>query len=123
MVSLLRTAKIFVLPSCIDENGDTEGSATAALEAMACGTISLVSRVGGNTGSIESGKGADYFDPADSDSLAKKIGFVLSLERDQEKEWRRLGRQYVIDHYDWNTILLSYLNKRSVCSPIKISCA
>ena len=107
LVPLLRSCDLYVLPSCIDAKGDTEGSATAALEAMACGSIALVSDVGGNSGSIEDGRGAFYFRPADSRDLADRVRQVLS--RTDLSEQRRLGREYVVSRYAWPQAIAGYL--------------
>lgn len=107
LVPLLRTCALYVLPSCIDAKGDTEGSATAALEAMASGAISLVSEVGGNVGSVEDGRGAFYFKPADAQDLAAKIRAALA--RTDLAEQRRAGRDYVIGRYAWPQTIAAYM--------------
>jgi len=71
IIPLLQSVDIYVLPSCIDKRGDTEGSATAALEAMACGTPAVISKVGGNIGAINDGTGAYYFQPENSKEMAE----------------------------------------------------
>ncbi len=44
---IYRNADVFVIPSIINENGETEGLGTVALEAMACGLPVIGTNVGG----------------------------------------------------------------------------
>ncbi|RMH56955.1 MAG: glycosyltransferase family 4 protein [Candidatus Hydrogenedentota bacterium] len=109
IVDWMRSADLFVLPSCIDSRGDTEGSATIALEAMACGTIALVSEVGGNIGAVQEGEGAYYFPPADVEALAGKINEILSFDTDHAIEQQRRATLFVRNHYSWEKIVGKYL--------------
>ena len=109
MVPLLQSADLFVLPSCIDRNGDTEGSATAALEAMACGTPAIIGRVGGNIGAVEDGCGAFYFESGNVSDLAEKI---LGLLKNPELliQNKAEARKYVVYHYTWSKIVETYID-------------
>lgn len=108
LVPILQSVDLHVLPSCVDSNGDTEGSATAAFEAMSCGTPSIVSRIGGNIGALEEGKGAYYFESSNSQDLADKILLLLAdkalLDRNKNE-----ARNYIKDHYSWEASISSYL--------------
>ena len=108
IIQLLQSVDLYVLPSCIDKNGDTEGSATAALEAMACGTPAIVSKVGGNIGAIFDGKGAYYCKPANVKNLAKKILHLLEDEK-LHKERRKKARIFVSNNYSWEIIINKYI--------------
>jgi glycosyltransferase involved in cell wall biosynthesis len=109
IVPLLQSVDLFVLPSCIDKNGDTEGSATAALEAMACGIPAIISEVGGNIGAIIDGEGAYYCKPADAEDLAKKILYLLENEK-LDKERRKKARIFVSNNYSWGIMINKYIN-------------
>ncbi len=109
IVPLLQSIDLYVLPSCIDKNGDTEGSATAAFEAMSCGTPALVSRVGGNIDSIVEGQGALYFKPADPRDLAHKIVHLLEDRPLLEKN-ARVARQFIADNYSWEQTIARYID-------------
>ncbi len=108
IVPMLQSADLYVLPSCVDKNGDTEGSATAALEAMACGTPAIVSHVGGNIGAIEDGKGAYYFECGNPLDLYHKISMVLD-SNEMMKEEKRRARDYVAEHYSWSKTVKKYV--------------
>jgi len=107
MVPLLQTSQLFVLPSCVDRHGDTEGSATAALEAMACGTPAIISRIGGNIGAIRHGIGAFYVEPADSLQLAEKIVSLLSIP-DALARQSKAAREFVASTYAWSHVVEAY---------------
>ncbi|MBK5273617.1 MAG: glycosyltransferase family 4 protein [Desulfuromonadales bacterium] len=107
LVPILQAADLHVLPSCIDANGDTEGSATAAFEAMACGTPSIISCIGGNIGAIEEGKGACYFEAGNSNDLAEKITMLVT-DHAQLDRYARESRQFIKDHYSWEESIAKY---------------
>ena len=107
-MSILQSADLHVLPSCVDANGDTEGSATAAFEAMACGTPAIVSRIGGNIGAIEEGKGACYFEAGNSIELAEKIVSLFTDGALMEQN-RKEARKFVQEHYSWERSISKYL--------------
>lgn len=108
LVPILQSVDLHVLPSCIDSNGDTEGSATAAFEAMACGTPSIISCIGGNIGAIEEGKGAYYFEAGNSKDLADKIIMLMSDHALFDRNARE-SRQFITDHYSWEESINGYL--------------
>ncbi len=110
LVPILQNIDVYVLPSCVDKNGDTEGSATAALEALACGCLVLVSRVGGNIGSIDGCPVAEYFAPSDPNDLAEKLKEQL-LGGGRTESRTSSAREYIIRKYSWPHIVSEYLNR------------
>lgn len=102
IVPLLQSADVYVLPSCIDGNGDTEGSATAALEAMACGTPAIISKVGGNIGAIEDGKGAFYFEPENLEELLTKM--IGLIDNNSIGLIQNEARRFIKKYYNWKYI-------------------
>jgi len=107
MVEHLRLADVFVLPSYVDAHGDTEGSALAALEAMACGTPAIITDIGGNKNTIEEGAGAYYCEPGNSHSIAEKVIKLLiddSLLNEQSKK----ARDFIMKNYSWKTIIRKF---------------
>lgn len=109
IIPLLQSINLYVLPSCIDKKGDTEGSATAALEAMACGKTALISKIGGNRGAIEEGKGAYYFKPMNARNLADRINMIINNNKLLHKN-ESMARTYIIKHYSWEKIINRYLD-------------
>ncbi len=109
MVPLLQSADAFVLPSCIDAYGDTEGSATIALEAMACGIPAIISHVGGNIGAIEDGRGAFYFESENVEDLAEKISTLLTNNKLAEHIATQ-ARDYIVEHFSWEEIVGKYVD-------------
>jgi glycosyltransferase involved in cell wall biosynthesis len=109
VVPLLQSVDIFVLPSCVDKNGDTEGSATAALEAMACGTPAIISEVGGNKDAVIDGEGAFYFQTENAVDLAHKITPLLDDQELMNKNSQK-AREFIKEHYSWEMIVQEYLN-------------
>lgn len=106
IVPLLRSVDGYVLPSCVDIYGDTEGSATAAFEAMACGTPAILSEVGGNLKAVREGEGAFYFQPADPKDLARA---VRRLFGEPKKTFGEKARSYVVKNYLWRRTVQGYL--------------
>jgi len=109
IIPLLQSVDLYVLPSCIDKNGDTEGSATAALEAMACGTPSIITEVGGNVGAIIEGKGAFYCEHANSHDLGLKILTYFNLDF-QNIFMPVHARDHVINNFSWKVVVENYEN-------------
>jgi glycosyltransferase involved in cell wall biosynthesis len=108
LVPLLQSVDLYVLPSWVDAGGDTEGSATAAFEAMACGIPSIISRIGGNIGAIEEGAGAWYFEAGNAGDLAGRIALLMT-DRGLWERTAHQARQFVIDRYSWGNVIARYL--------------
>ena len=103
MTNFLNALDLFVLPSIVDSRGDGEGSATAALEAMSCGTPVLISHSAGNIGSIIEDQGGWYFIEASPKDLADRIELVL-LQKVELSRQSQKARNFVVEHYSWNAI-------------------
>ncbi len=99
-VEYLHQADCFVLPSIIDEQGNTEGLGVVLLEAMACGVPCIGSKVGGIPDVIRDGENGFLVEERDVQALADRIGL---LTRDQEL-CRKMGaqaREFVVVNFDW----------------------
>ncbi len=78
---LLSLGDLFLLPS------ETESFGLAALEAMACGTPVLASRVGGLPELVEEGESGLLYEPGDVDGMATGAMEILS----SPERWRRMS--------------------------------
>ncbi len=66
-------ADVFVLPSCENKAGETEGLGVVLLEAMACGVPVIGSRIGGIPQIITDGVTGLLAEPQDHNSLASNL--------------------------------------------------
>lgn len=94
-------ADIYVQPSIIDKDGTTEGLGVTILEAMACETPCIGSRVGGIPDIIRDGENGFLVNPADPEQLAEKICLLLK-DKDLRERIGREGRKFVEENYSWN---------------------
>ena len=106
----MKACDVFVLPSIIDRRGDTEGSATILLEAMACGTIVVGTKVGGIPYAIKEGIGGFLVEQKEPKQLAEKIIMLLEDEK-LRKEMGKIGRRYVEEKFGWEKIVERYIGK------------
>ena len=93
-------ADVYVQPSIIDKDGNTEGLGVTLLEAMACETPCVGSETGGISDIIIDGKNGFLVKPADPMQLADRISILLNdgaLRATMGKQ----GRRFVEDNYSW----------------------
>ena len=96
-------ADIFVIPSIIDENEETEGFGVVSLEANACGTPVIASKVGGIVDVIEDGYNGYLVEQKSSEQIAKKI-VKLAEDKELREEMGANGRKKVTEEFCWNRI-------------------
>ena len=106
----MRAADVFVLPSIVDSRGDTEGSATILLEAMACGTPVVGTRVGGIPYAIKDGIGGFLVEERNTKQLAEKIIMLLEDE-DLRRRMGSIGRKYVEENFSLDKIAERYIEE------------
>jgi len=78
VAEMLRSADIFVLPSVVERNGDTEGIPVALMEAMAAGLPVVTSRLSGVPELVRQGETGLLADPGDVSGLADRLTELLS---------------------------------------------
>jgi len=96
-------ADIFVLPSIIDERGDTEGLGVVFLEANACKTPVIGSRVGGILDVIQDSKNGYLVEQKNPLDLAEKI-IRLSDKKELAIKMGENGRKIVEQKFNWEIL-------------------
>jgi glycosyltransferase involved in cell wall biosynthesis len=102
-------ARVFVLPSIVNEGGVTEGLGVVLLEAMASRVPVIGSAIGGIPDIIrdqETGLLVRQKDPGD---LAEKINRVLTDEELRHRLVKR-GYDFVRERFSWSGVAKSYLD-------------
>ena len=96
-------ADIFVLPSIIDDRGDTEGLGVVLLEALACQTPCIASKVGGILDVIQKGENGFLVEQKNPVDL---VGKILNLAQDENlrKKMGKRGSKNVLEKFNWNSI-------------------
>ncbi len=102
LVSYYRRADLFALPSLFEPFGMT------ALEAMACATPVVASRLGGIRDVIDSGENGFLVDPSNAKEFAHAM---IRLLRDPQLAERlgRAGRETVRQRFSWEAIAERHL--------------
>lgn len=104
----MAASNVFILPSIVDSRGDTEGSATILLEAMACGTPVVGTRVGGIPYAIKDGEGGYLVDEKNPRQLAERI--IMLLKNDNlRRVLGEKGRRYVEEKFSQAEIAGRYI--------------
>jgi glycosyltransferase involved in cell wall biosynthesis len=93
-------ADVCVSPSIIDLQGDTEGLGIVLLEALACETPCVASRVGGIVDIVQDGMNGLLVEPKNSADLADKIQWLINNDR-LRQEMGTQGRLFVKEHFSW----------------------
>ncbi|HBN26798.1 MAG TPA: hypothetical protein DD405_04950 [Desulfobacteraceae bacterium] len=93
---------IFILPSIVDDRGDTEGLGVVFLEANACKTPIIGTEVGGIINVIKEGENGIFVKQKDPEDLVEKI---LYLARDKElrKKMGEKGRGTILEKFNWDS--------------------
>ncbi|MGD8998294.1 MAG: glycosyltransferase [Anaerolineae bacterium] len=98
----MQRARVLVLPSL------EEGMGVVLLEALACGTPVVGSRVDGIQDVITPQVGR-LVPPADSAALSEAIQAILS-DSQQWADMSQQGRHRAVTHYDWDHIATQFVN-------------
>lgn len=102
LVPYYQSATLFALPSLFEPFGMT------VLEAMACGTPVVASRLGGIRTVITSGQNGLLVDPTDRDEFAAAMVRLLKDSRMAERVGAA-GRSTVIEEFSWEAIARRHL--------------
>lgn len=96
--AFLRTLDVFVMPSIVDEAGDTESFGVAALEAMACGRACVASRVGGVGDIVLDGRTGLMVEQKQPQALAAALVRLLG-DADLRRRLTAEGLEHVERHF------------------------
>ena len=97
VIQLLTHATVFVCPSIYEPMGIVN------LEAMACETAVVASRVGGIPEVVAEGETGFLVEPGDADELAQRINEVLA-DPELAERLGKAGRQRAIERFSWRAI-------------------
>jgi starch synthase len=97
VIQLLTHATVFVCPSIYEPMGIVN------LEAMACETAVVASRVGGIPEVVADGETGFLVEPANPDELAARINELLA-DPELAGRFGRAGRERAIDLFSWRAI-------------------
>lgn len=108
LVQYYRAADVFVLPSV-----STEVMPIVMLEAMACGTPVITTRIHGPMEMIQEGYNGYLVEPKDSVGLARTIVNTL-LDKSTLAQMQKNARKEAEDKYSWDIILKKYLEEYGI---------
>lgn len=97
VIQLLSHSTLFACPSVYEPLGIVN------LEAMACGTAVVASKVGGIPEVVADGETGLLVPPDDPDALAESIN-ALTRDRDRAKAMGTAGRERAQSQFDWGKI-------------------
>jgi len=108
LLMIYNSSDLFVLPSIVDSQGNTEGLGVVLLEAMACGLPVMGSNVGGILDIIHDGETGILFTEKDSSMIAEKINLALENKPQMEKIATN-GVNAIKLKFSWGKIAKDYL--------------
>lgn len=103
MPNYYNEADIFVIPSIIDENGETEGFGVVSLEANACRTPVVGSKVGGIVDVIQDGENGFLVEQKNPEDLADKLAKLI-MNRCQREKMGEIGSEMVKNKFNWEIV-------------------
>ncbi|MCE5213549.1 MAG: glycosyltransferase [Methanobacterium sp.] len=108
LLTTYNSADLFVLPSIVDSQGNTEGLGVVLLEAMACGLPVIGSEVGGISDIVKNNETGILMQQKNSLLIAKTI-LKLIDNTNLRKELSIRGCQMVREKYSWYNVSKSYI--------------
>ena len=108
LVKMYNSSDLFVLPSIIDSQGNTEGLGVVLIEAMACKLPVIGSDVGGISDIIQDGETGLIVPQKDILELSKSIKKLIE-NRDLKETLALNGYERVKEHFSWKKIAENYI--------------
>ncbi|MDY9922724.1 glycosyltransferase family 4 protein [Methanobacterium sp.] len=107
LLMIYNSSDLFVLPSIVDSQGNTEGLGVVLLEAMACGLPVIGSKVGGIVDIIQDGKTGILVPEKNVLRLSEVI--LNLIENNLRQKLAANGHEMVKYKFSWNSIAERYL--------------
>lgn len=109
LVPFYSMADVFVLPSIVNESGETEGLGVVLLEAMACGLPVIGSNVGGIPDIISHGETGLLARQKDAQDLSNQI-FKLFTDEGLRKKVIRNARNLIETQFSWAVVAEHFIH-------------
>ncbi len=109
LVDYYNISDVFVIPSIINEKGETEGLGVVLLEAMACKVPVIGSNVGGIPDIIKNKVTGLLVEPGKPEKIAKKIVTIFSNE-ELKNQLIINGYQLIKQNFSWDVISDKFIN-------------
>ncbi len=100
---IYRNADVFVIPSIINDNGETEGLGTVALEAMACGVPVIGTNVGGIPDIIKDRVTGLLVDEKNSEAIADSIIEIME-NKPLRDDLSKNAHEFIQKRFSWDII-------------------
>lgn len=107
LLKLYNSSDLFILPSVVDSQGNTEGLGVVLLEAMACGLPVIGSNVGGITDIIKDGLTGLLVEEKDFIGISGSIITLIENENLRE-ELSNKGHKLVSTKFSWDKVARRY---------------
>jgi len=108
LLKIYNTSDLFVLPSIVDSQGNTEGLGVVLLEAMACELPVIGSNVGGISDIIEDGETGMLVGEKNVSGLYKSIIGLIENEN-LKKKLAIKGRELATGNFSWDKVAEEYM--------------
>jgi glycosyltransferase involved in cell wall biosynthesis len=109
LLNLYNSSDLFILPSIVDSQGNTEGLGVVLLEAMACKVPVIGSNIGGIPDIIQDGETGLLVPEKNISELSKAVINLVENE-DFRNKLANGGYKLVGDKFNWRKIAQSYIN-------------
>lgn len=109
LFKIYNSSDLFILPSIIDSQGNTEGLGVVLIEAMACGLPVIGSDIGGIPDIIQNRETGLLVPQKDVEKLSKAI-INLIEDSNLRKKVASNGYHMVKNKFSWNKIAKDYVN-------------